>query len=67
MSTTVESPRLKTLKSAPLNSWIALSDDETRIIAVGDTYDEAVKKSDALGIDDPLIFKTPKEWLSFSV
>ena len=28
MSATTDSPRMKALKSAPLNSWIALSDDE---------------------------------------
>ena len=27
--------RLKLLRSAPLNSWIALSEDESRIVATG--------------------------------
>ena len=62
-----EIARLKVLQSAPLNSWIALSDDETRIVAVGASYEEAAQKSESLGIDDPVILKTPERWLLFSV
>jgi len=45
--------------SAPLDSWVALSDDETRIIAVGATYSEAAEKSERAGVSDPVIIKTP--------
>ena len=38
-----ERSRLLALQSAPLNSWIALSDDETRIVAVGASYEEAAR------------------------
>jgi hypothetical protein len=54
--------RLKTLRSAPLNSWIALSDDESRIVAVGRTYKEVSELSDAAGENNPIILKTPTEW-----
>lgn len=59
--------RLKLLQSAPLDKWIALSVDESRIIAVGDTYTEVSNLSDAAGEDDPVILKTPTEWEPISV
>jgi len=59
--------RFEALKSAPLDSWVALSEDETRIVAVGSSYDEAVKKSESAGVSDPVLVKTPKAWHSFSV
>lgn len=54
--------RFELLCSAPLNSWIALSQDETRIVAVGETYSEVSELSDAAGETDPLILKTPAVW-----
>jgi hypothetical protein len=60
-------PRFEALKSAPLDSWIALSEDETKIVAVGSSYDEAVAKSESAGVSDPVLVKTPKAWHSISV
>jgi hypothetical protein len=60
-------PRFEALKSAPLDSWIALSQDETSIVAVGVSYAEVVEKSERAGVTDPVLVKTPKEWLSISV
>lgn len=54
--------RMKLLQSAPLNSWVAFSEDETRIVAVGSNYMEAVEKSEAAGEYDPVILKTPPMW-----
>jgi hypothetical protein len=62
-----ESPRTKALRSLPMNSWVAFSNDESRVIATGSTYDEVVKNSDAAGEADPVIMKTPQEWLPLSV
>jgi hypothetical protein len=45
--------RFEALKSAPLDSWIALSEDETSVVAVGASYSEAVKKSESTGVTDP--------------
>jgi len=59
--------RLEILRSAPLDSWIALSEDESKLVAVGSTYEEVVRNSESAGIDDPVILKTPKQWLPFSV
>jgi hypothetical protein len=55
------------LRSAPLDSWIALSEDESRIVAVGHTYSEVSERSDAAGEADPIILKTPTAWEPFSV
>lgn len=51
--------RLELLRSAPLNRWIALSEDETNIVATGATYSEVVERSEKAGVFDPLIIKTP--------
>jgi hypothetical protein len=59
--------RLKALSSAPLNSWIALSEDESTIVAVGATYSEVSRRSDEAGVPDPVILKTPSEWHPLSV
>lgn len=59
--------RLELLKSAPLDSWIALSEDESRIIATAQTYSEVVELSEQAGETDPVILKTPEQWAPFSV
>jgi hypothetical protein len=59
--------RLEILRAAPLNKWIALAEDESRIIAVGDTFGEVSELSDCAGVSDPLILKTPAEWTPLSV
>jgi len=59
--------RLELLQSAPLNKWIALSEDESRLIAVGDDYSEVSEKADAAGEGDAVILRTPAAWSSFSV
>lgn len=62
-----EAARLELLRSAPLNTWIALSEDESRIVAIGATYSEVVERSEQAGESDPLIIKTPDQWSPFSV
>ncbi len=62
-----EAARLEALRSAPLNNWVALSEDETRIIAVGATYSEAAEESECAGVSDPVIIKTPPQWAPLSV
>lgn len=59
--------RLELLRSAPLNSWVALSEDESRIVATGATYEEVVAQCDKAGIYNPLLLKTPEEWLPFAL
>jgi hypothetical protein len=59
--------RLKALQSAPLDSWIALSEDESRVVATGRDYKEVSDKADAAGETDVLILKTPASWSPLSV
>lgn len=67
MPATQTDPRLEALRKAPLDSWVVLSEDESTVVAVGSTYDEAVKNSERAGVSDPVLIKTPKRWLPFSV
>jgi hypothetical protein len=67
MSSVADSPRIAALRSAPLDAWVALSDDESKIIATGATYEEAALGSDRAGVPDPIIIKTPAKWLPFCV
>ena len=67
MPATADDSRLNVLRSAPPDSWIALSEDESALIAVGSTYEEAVRKSEESGVSDPVLIKTPKTWAPFSM
>ena len=66
MSTTTDA-RFEALQSAPMDKWIALSEDESKIVAVGSTYGEAVANSEKAGVSDPIMIKTPKVWAPLSV
>lgn len=66
-SAKAEDIRLELLRTAPLDSWIALSEDETKIVATGSTYEEVVRNSESAGVSDPLLIKTPKVWMQISV
>jgi hypothetical protein len=67
MPATESDSRCELLRTAPLDTWIALSDDESKIVATGSTYSEVVKNSENAGIEDPVILKTPKHWLPISL
>jgi hypothetical protein len=59
--------RLETLRSAPLNKWIALSEDESRIVAVAETFEELSERIEREGHSDAIILKTPEVWAPLSV
>ena len=54
--------RLSALTSAPLDRWIALSADESRIVAEGDTFEEVANVVERSGEQDPLIIRIPDDW-----
>jgi TPP-dependent indolepyruvate ferredoxin oxidoreductase alpha subunit len=58
----VTEARVSALREAPLNSWIALSDDETRVIAAGASYQEVADELDRMGDESSVIVKTPPSW-----
>jgi len=55
--------RLKALRGAKPNSWIAFSADETKIVAAADTYADVVREAGARGEDSPVVLRTPENWL----
>jgi hypothetical protein len=59
--------RLDLMRSAPLDAWIALSQDESRIVATGSDYSEVSEKADAAGESEAIIIKTPPAWGAISV
>jgi hypothetical protein len=50
------------LTGAARNTWLALSEDETRIVGKGDTVENAVEAARKQGVDDPIIIWAPKQW-----
>jgi len=63
----LNTPRSEALRGALLDSWIALAEDETRVIATGASYEEVAKRLDDAGDKDSIILKTPKSWLPLAV
>lgn len=59
-----ENRRLELLRGAPLNSWIALSGDETQILAIADTFMEADAIARKSGRTDYFLLRTPDAWVS---
>jgi len=55
--------RLRILRDAAPNSWIALSEDEGRLVAAAATYEEVVMLAAKEGVEDPVLIKTPDEWV----
>lgn len=55
--------RVKVLRDAPPNSWIAFSENEDRVVATASSYEEAVSLAEAQGEEDPVLMKTPDEWV----
>ena len=54
--------RLKALCEAPPDGWVAFSEDESRVVAYGATYEEAVFNAEKEGENDPLLVKIPNDW-----
>ncbi len=51
------------LRNAPRNCWLALSDDESRIVGRGESVAEAVEEANKSGVEDPVIVWSPKAWI----
>ncbi len=54
--------RVRVLREAPPDGWVAFSADESRLVAYGATYDEVVEKAETNGEPDPVLVKVPKDW-----
>ena len=55
--------RVQVLRESKPNSWVAFSGDESRVVGRGATYAEAAEAAEREGVDDPILVKTPDEWL----
>ena len=55
--------RLRILREAKPNSWIAFSADDSRVVAQADSYAEVVDLANREGEGEPLIEKIPENWL----
>lgn len=50
------------LLESPKNCWLALAEDESKVVAIGLTPDEAEAKAKKEGIEDPLLIWSPEDW-----
>lgn len=55
--------RVEMLRKATPDSWIAMSADESRAVGKGMTYQEAVEDAERNGVKDPILIKTPPDWI----
>jgi hypothetical protein len=62
MGLTIMPPRVKALREAPLDSWVVLSQDETRVVAAGQDFERVAQEAEANGITEPVLIRTPKDW-----
>ena len=56
--------RIKVLREAEPGTWIAFSEDESRVVGRGKSYDEAVAAAEAAGEKEPVITRVPKDWVA---
>jgi hypothetical protein len=54
--------RIQALRAAPPDGWAAFSADEERLVAYGQTYEEAVVNASEKGEPEPVLVKVPKDW-----
>lgn len=59
---TAQNARLTALRNATPDRWVALSADETRIVAEGETFAEASVAAQQAGENDPLLVRVPPDW-----
>jgi hypothetical protein len=54
--------RVKILRAAKPDSWIAFSSDESKVVAYGDSYDAVIDQAEKAGETEPVVLKTPESW-----
>ena len=50
----------KLLAGVPKGSWVAISKDETRVVAYSADLDEALDKAKEAGESDPIVIRVPE-------
>jgi hypothetical protein len=51
------------LEKAPRDCWLALNQDETKVVGRGENMKEALEAAKESGEDDPVLIWAPKEWV----
>ena len=51
------------LHDAPRNCWLALNEDESKIVGRGETVNDALAEAEKAGVNDPVVLWAPKEWI----
>jgi hypothetical protein len=59
--------RLEVLRNAPRGKWVALSHDETDMVAVGESFADAAEEAGRKGVADPVVWLIPGRWLPLSL
>jgi hypothetical protein len=57
MAAAQELPRL--LADLPKGAWVALAQNEDRVVAYGDNLDDVVRRAQELGEKDPIVARVP--------
>jgi hypothetical protein len=56
--------RVRILREAKPNSWVAFSEDESKVVAFGDTYSQVITAAQDAGENEPVVVKVPENWSS---
>jgi len=51
------------IKNAPRNCWIALNDEQTKVVGYGDTPDAAIDEAIRNGVENAVLLWSPEEWI----
>jgi hypothetical protein len=54
--------RVRILREARPNSWLAFSEDESRVAAYGESYSQVLDAAESAGEKEPVIIKIPATW-----
>jgi hypothetical protein len=54
--------RASILLDASPNKWVALSEDESRIVVQGDTFEEVSTAADEKGEPNAVLLLVPQDW-----
>ncbi len=52
------------LLDSPKNCWLALNEEENKVVGSGSTFQEAALTARKNGVEDPLLIWSPQEWSS---
>jgi len=54
----------KMLEAAPRNCWLAFNDDQSALVAHGETLAEVAAAAKQKGVDEPVLLWAPAEWIT---